>query len=727
MAGNNVQVDISVATKAAEIALSRLKKQTDDNTSSWNVFKGAFGANLATAGISKAFEIIKSTVASFINEASQAEQSLKNMEVALSNAGLLTPKVSKDFQDLSSSIQATTKYSEDQVQASVGLLASLTNLSADGIKQASLAAVDLAATLNVDLATATEMISKAVNGNTIAFGKLGIQVEKGSTDAERLTKLMSALSSQQGTAAAQAQTFAGATEIASNAQGELFEAFGKMITTSPLVIKALQSAGEILISLAGWVDENSQNIKLFGESVVAAAALVGTYFLIMEVAALGLSASFAIVAKAAIAAWGAITAPVTVVVAAIALIGLGIYAIIKYWDNLRAVMKDVQAEMLELAAVAAGLFSQDLADSLRQQSNEYRNQATAIRDVIKAKEDETAANSQSAKEAEALKKQEEENLQKQKVRRAEELAEVARDTQEKLNLSKKYNEEVRLAEAERLLSIEEITTQHKANMLEIEGLNTQTVLENQLANQATALAAHQEHERQVLQASIDAELAKANLVKDTEERKKAILEASNKGNIERIKLQAKQEVDAKKLSFKTEEDLAKNKVANTRDTLSAISTLQNSKTKELAAVGKAAAIYNIGISTAEGISKAWSLGPILGPIGAALVAAAGAVQAAQVAGLNFASGGIVPGNSYAGDNVRANLNSREMILNQFQQKKLFDLANGKKQSTQENQNNYLMMAELVQEIRNQPISIEIDGKAVFTAVRSQLDSGRGFA
>lgn len=727
MAGNNVQVDIDVATKAAEIALSRLKKQTDENTSAWNVFKGAFGANLATGGINKAFDYLKSTVAGFINEAAQAEQSLKNMEVALSNAGLLTPKVSKDFQDLSSSIQATTKYSEDQVQASVGLLASLTNLSADGIKQASLAAVDLAATLNVDLATATEMISKAVNGNTIAFGKLGIQVEKGSTDAERLTKLMSALSSQQGTAAAQAETYAAASEIASNAQGELFESIGKIITTNPTFIKSLQSTAEIFISLASWVEKNSQNITLFAQSVLASAAIVGGALLAIQVATIGLSGAFTIVTTAATAAWAAIASPVTIVVAAIALIGAAIYGIIKYWDNLRAVLKDVQAEMLELAAVAAGLFSQDLADSLRQQSNEYRNQATAIRDVIKAKEDETAANSQSAKEAEALRKQEEENLNKLKIRRAEELAESAREHQEKLNIVKKYNEDVRLAEAERLLSIEEITKQHQTAMLEIDGLNTQTVLENQLANQATALAAHQEHERQVLQASIDTEIAKANLVKDTEERKKAILEASNKGNIERIKLQAKQEVEAKKLSFKTEEELAKNKVANTRDTLSAIATLQNSKTKELAAVGKAAAIYNIGISTAEGISKAWSLGPILGPIGAALVAAAGAVQAAQVAGLNFASGGIVPGNSYAGDNIRANLNSREMILNQFQQKKLFDLANGKKQSTQESQNNYLIMAELVQEIRNQPISIEIDGKAVFTAVRSQLDSGRGFA
>lgn len=42
----------------------------------------------------------------------------------------------------------------------------------------------------------------------------------------------------------------------------------------------------------------------------------------------------------------------------------------------------------------------------------------------------------------------------------------------------------------------------------------------------------------------------------------------------------------------------------------------------------------------------------------------------------FATGGIVPGRSYTGDNVAARVNSREMIINLEQQKRLFDIANG---------------------------------------------------
>ena len=44
---------------------------------------------------------------------------------------------------------------------------------------------------------------------------------------------------------------------------------------------------------------------------------------------------------------------------------------------------------------------------------------------------------------------------------------------------------------------------------------------------------------------------------------------------------------------------------------------------------------------------------------------------------SFATGGIVQGSSWSGDNVRANVNSGEMILNAAQQKALWETANGR--------------------------------------------------
>lgn len=85
---------------------------------------------------------------------------------------------------------------------------------------------------------------------------------------------------------------------------------------------------------------------------------------------------------------------------------------------------------------------------------------------------------------------------------------------------------------------------------------------------------------------------------------------------------------------------------------------------------------------AEGVSKAIAQGGIAGIITGALVAASGSLQLATITANkpmapSFATGGIVQGTSYTGDNVRANVNSGEMILNANQQANLWRLANGR--------------------------------------------------
>ena len=66
---------------------------------------------------------------------------------------------------------------------------------------------------------------------------------------------------------------------------------------------------------------------------------------------------------------------------------------------------------------------------------------------------------------------------------------------------------------------------------------------------------------------------------------------------------------------------------------------------------------------------------------AAMVAAAGGAQLATIIAnkpippSNFATGGIVGGNSYTGDKITANVNSGEMILTRMQQRNLFDSIN----------------------------------------------------
>lgn len=88
------------------------------------------------------------------------------------------------------------------------------------------------------------------------------------------------------------------------------------------------------------------------------------------------------------------------------------------------------------------------------------------------------------------------------------------------------------------------------------------------------------------------------------------------------------------------------------------------------------------VNIAQGVTKAIAQGGFpAGIISGALVAAAGGVQIASIIANkptppSFSTGGIVGGSSYSGDNVAANLNSREMVMNMNQQKGLWDFING---------------------------------------------------
>lgn len=142
------------------------------------------------------------------------------------------------------------------------------------------------------------------------------------------------------------------------------------------------------------------------------------------------------------------------------------------------------------------------------------------------------------------------------------------------------------------------------------------------------------------------------------------------------------DIEKAKTEQKIELNSGKDLINARNKTLNTFATLGRSSNKTLAAIGKAAAITQIAIATPPAVASAikWGTelgGPPLGAIFAGITKVAMAAQAAQVAGLSFEQGGIVPGSSFTGDNVQAQVNSGEMILNRQQQSQLFNVANGK--------------------------------------------------
>lgn len=91
-----------------------------------------------------------------------------------------------------------------------------------------------------------------------------------------------------------------------------------------------------------------------------------------------------------------------------------------------------------------------------------------------------------------------------------------------------------------------------------------------------------------------------------------------------------------------EEEMAKAKLALQQETFGKIASLSRSSNSTLAAIGKAAAITQIAIETPVAVSRALAaFPPPFNFVAAGLVGAAMAVQAAQIAGVPLAEGGIV--------------------------------------------------------------------------------------
>jgi tape measure domain-containing protein len=179
--------------------------------------------------------------------------------------------------------------------------------------------------------------------------------------------------------------------------------------------------------------------------------------------------------------------------------------------------------------------------------------------------------------------------------------------------------------------------------------------------------------------------------------------------------QATRNLAIDKKTFDVQEQRRKTDLDNQQAFFGAAVSLASSSNRTLAAIGKAAAITQIAIKTPSAVAGSYEFGattlgggPPLGALFAGIAGAAMAAQAAQIAGVKFASGGIVPGNTFSGDTVQARLNSGEMVLNRGQQTRLFDMANNGGGGEQIIQVNNI---------------IELDGEVVARSVSRQVANG----
>lgn len=225
-------------------------------------------AALGIAGIGSAFK--KS-----IDEAIDFENKLNSLNVALASNNNYSEAASKQLENLSSEMQRITKYSDGQILASEALIASLTKLNTDGIAKATVSAANLASALNMDLQSASRLVSQALEGNVGALSRYGVKIQNTTDSTTRYSNVLNALSRFQGRAAAEAETFGGSMEKLKNNIGDVFKNFGRGVIASGELAKVISELSAWFAELSTTITNNIPATANFISGVVRFFKIIG--------------------------------------------------------------------------------------------------------------------------------------------------------------------------------------------------------------------------------------------------------------------------------------------------------------------------------------------------------------------------------------------------------------------------------------------------------------------
>lgn len=185
-------------------------------------------------------------------------------------------------------------------------------------------------------------------------------------------------------------------------------------------------------------------------------------------------------------------------------------------------------------------------------------------------------------------------------------------------------------------------------------------------------------------------------------------------------------LDLKKKQVQREKDYDKERLKAAEDALSALATLQTTKSKELQAVGKAAAIAKATMDTYQGATAAASslagipiVGPALGAAAAAAFIVAGLANVAKIAGVDLATGITEVPAGYPNDTFSANLTSGERVVDVDTNKDLKNFLSGTSGMT-------ALLAQINEKMDRlaQHVIVNIGNKTIVDELRDGLLGGR---
>lgn len=244
------------AKKSAKNIEGSFDNQLDGLTSK---IKGLGIALAAAFSVGKLVNFLRDSTTA----AAEAERATNSLAASLAQIGKFSNEAVDSFSKFATQLQAQTGIEDDLIKQNAALLVSIGGLSGEGLERATQASLNLSQALQIDVGTAFDLVSKAASGNTSQLGRYGIKLDENIPKNEKFAATLQLIEQRfGGLAETRLNTFEGALANLSNAFGEVKEAIGGIITSSPSLRAAINFIAESFFSLSESISEAAKGKDL---------------------------------------------------------------------------------------------------------------------------------------------------------------------------------------------------------------------------------------------------------------------------------------------------------------------------------------------------------------------------------------------------------------------------------------------------------------------------------
>lgn len=667
---NDLLIKINADAKNAQKAFDDVKSQTED-------LEGQLSKVAAVSAV--AFAAFTAEIYFSVKAFEEAQRASVQLSNALQNQGIFTAELKEEYESFANAVAAKTGIDNDaiiQAQAVAQTYLGQTKITGELTQ----AIADLSATMGGDLNGAAQKIALTIGTGTNAFAKQGLVIAEGATEAERYAKVLEFVQAKAGGLAEEFNKADGYSKALESSFGNFQEAIGERF--APVVV-ALRQA---FISFFDYLSSNPVLTDIIVSLVAAGAAVSG--LIAFAAAAVPVFTTL----TAAAAAFGV---AMNVAFLGIPLIIGGVVAVITAlvlnWDQAMAGMKAAAVAAVTLISELFSGLGQVLRGALEFDTTKIQAGLEQLKGAFGKAKDAAIETYSEIRESQV------EEGEKQNAQKAALVAkEAERERQHQQNLRNIRSAEIELMRLQNEnASAETITLKQREievlkaldqekSAAEMEALQARYEMIKELQAEQNQQDLDRAIEFNAIQAEVKAELAQQGLDAEAQisEARLAQIRATAQTELD-IDRKLQEDLLAKKIVARNQELLEKKKfgvayaainkfiqseeVKGAKSAADDLVELSESKNETLKGIGKAAAVAQITMKTAEAamnIYNGFSIIPIVGPaLGVAGAAAAIAFGAEKISRVTAAAdGGLIEGGISGRDSVPALLMPGELVV-----------------------------------------------------------------